>query len=51
MRAAMRPAASQLSAGGATRALEEGATLIAAPQGKSTVVLQMPRGNLEGALS
>jgi hypothetical protein len=51
MRAAMRPAPSQLSAGGATRALEEGATLIAAPQGKSTVVLQMPRGNLEGALS
>jgi elongator complex protein 1 len=37
----------QLS-GAATRAVEAGAELIAAPPGTSLAVMQMPRGNLEG---
>lgn len=37
----------QLS-GAATRAVEAGAELVAAPPGTSLAVLQMPRGNLEG---
>jgi hypothetical protein len=32
----------------ATRAIESGALLVACPAGSSTVILQMPRGNLEG---
>jgi IKI3 family len=33
----------------ATRAVEAGARLVACPAGTSLVILQMPRGNLEGA--
>lgn len=48
MRAAMRPAAGQLATTGAARTIEGGAVLVAAPPGQTTIVLQMPRGNLEG---
>ena len=47
-RAERRPAAPALPAeASAGRAVERGALLVAAPAGGSTVVLQMPRGNLE----
>ena len=36
-----------LAAPASARAIEAGARIIAAPRGGTTVVLQMPRGNLE----
>lgn len=49
MAAAMRPAAAQLQPSSiAARAIEAGARLVACPADSALVVLQMPRGNLEG---
>jgi hypothetical protein len=46
---AMRPHVEQLAnTNDAGRVIEAGATLIACPPGGSTVVVQMPRGNIEG---
>lgn len=49
MKLAMRPDAATLGARDiATRALEQGAVLVAAPAGGVQLVVQLPRGNLEG---
>lgn len=48
MHAAMRPQGAQQARGVTTRAVEQGSRLVAAPPQGCRVVLQMPRGNLEG---
>ena len=48
MHAAMRPQAAQGARDVTVRAVEQGARLLAAPPHGVRVVLQMPRGNLEG---
>ena len=47
MRRAMRPEAAKMAADASTRVVEEGAMIVACAPGATTVVLQMPRGNLE----
>lgn len=46
--AAMRPKGAQQARDVTVRAVEQGSRLVAAPPQSSRVVLQMPRGNLEG---
>ena len=47
MRRAMRPEAAKMAADASTRVVEEGAMVVACAPGSTSVVLQMPRGNLE----
>ena len=47
MRRAMRPEAAKVAADATTRQVEEGARIVACAPGTTSVVLQMPRGNLE----
>lgn len=48
MHAAMRPQGAQGARDVTVRAVEQGARLLAAPPHGVRVILQMPRGNLEG---
>ena len=48
MHAAMRPQGAQQARDVTIRAVEQGSRLLAAPPHHCRVVLQMPRGNLEG---
>lgn len=47
MRRAMRPEAAKTAADATTRQVEDGARIVACAPGTTSVVLQMPRGNLE----
>jgi len=47
MRRAMRPEAAKVAADATTRQVEDGARIVACAPGTTSVVLQMPRGNLE----